>query len=393
MRLQHSFTKSRAVVTVASPQGELTTVPYRAPDDTGFMSRVSPVNGATANATIYACIALLSAAVADSEFRVLTPVGTRLRAETRLMVGRTWYWRVFTNSLLTHGNAYAAIGGNGALLPAIYGSSRRMADGTLRHDVTLIDGRMLTGLSDDQCFHVHLDGYDGAMSPSPIVCAARMALGLGSSAASSMSADLAAGMRARIVLELHPELSGFTDEQRGQLTAMLQEGFSGIAKRGEIPVLPAGIKAAELGGPSAVDLQIIELMRWSVEDICRVYRVPPRMVGAHAENQRTGSAFEAQATQFIRNAVRPLCNLIAGELSYQLFAGRLDVELDPSRQAMGSFGERVNAVDKAVAKGGVLTIDEGREVLGYGPRPGGEGDRLLSPTGAPDQREGQNNDD
>ena len=172
---------------------------------------------------------------------------------------------------------------------------------------------------------------------------------------------------------------------------MLRDGFGKITARGLVPVLPPGVKASQLGGPSAVDLQIIELMRWSVEDICRVYRVPPRMVGAHAENQRTGSAFEAQATQFIRHSVRPLCNLIAGELSYQIFAGRFDVEIDPSRQAMGSFSERVNAVDKAVAKGGVLTINEGREVLGYPPRT--DGDRLLSPTGAPDQRERSGDDD
>ena len=390
MRL-HSLSRAHAPVETPSPRAALTVVPFTEPDDTGYMTRVSPATSVTTNATIYACIALLSAAVADSEFRVLTSIGTRRDAETRLMVRRAWHWRVFAHSLLTYGNAYALIEDDGSLLPAIYGSSQRSADGPLHHDVTLIDGRVMAGLSDDRCFHVHLDGYDGTMSPSPIVCAAQMALGLGNAAASSMGTDLQAGMRGRTVLELDAEMQGWTADQARDVTEMLRDGFGKITARGLVPVLPPGVKASQLGGPSAVDLQIIELMRWSVEDICRVYRVPPRMVGAHAENQRTGSAFEAQATQFIRHSVRPLCNLIAGELSYQIFAGRFDVEIDPSRQAMGSFGERVNAVDKAVAKGGVLTINEGREVLGYPPRT--DGDRLLSPTGAPDQRERSGDDD
>lgn len=385
MRL-HSLSRSLATVETPSPQAALTMVPLAAPDDTGYMARVSPATGVTSNATIYACVALLSASVADSDFRVLTPIGTLRRPETRLIARRPWHWRILAHSLLTHGNAYALVESDGSLTPALYGSSQRSADGPLRHDVTLIDGRVMAGLDDTQCFHVHLDGYDGAMSPSPIVCAAQMALGLGHAAASTMGTDLRAGMRGRTVLELHPEMQGWSDDQSRDVTEMLRDGYGKITARGLVPVLPAGVKASQLGGPSAVDLQIIELMRWSVEDICRAYRVPPRMVGAHAENQRTGSAFEAQATQFIRHSVRPLCNLIAGELSWQIFDGRFDVEIDPSQQAMGSFGERVNAVDKAVAKGGVLTINEGREVLGYSKRE--DGDRLLSPTGAPDQREG-----
>ena len=51
------------------------------------------------------------------------------------------------------------------------------------------------------------------------------------------------------------------------------------------------------------------------------------------------------------------------------------------RISRGSFHERVNEIDQAVAKAGVLTINEGRERLGYDPRP--DGDVLISPKGAP----------
>ena len=82
MRL-HSLSRAHALVKTPSPRAALTVVPFTEPDDTGYMTRVSPATSVTTNATIYACIALLSAAVADSEFRVLTSIGTRRPAETR----------------------------------------------------------------------------------------------------------------------------------------------------------------------------------------------------------------------------------------------------------------------------------------------------------------------
>ena len=343
---------------------------------------------ATRSAAVSACVSLLADSIADADWKVKEPNGvTSIRWQRRLR-SRRWYWRVFAYALLTDGNGFFFKTGqrDTPLLPAIDGHSTKQHDGSLRHRLTTIDNATRDGLTDEQVVHIHLAGFDGVSSPSPIVSAARDALSMASAATEGLQVDLRAGMSGRTILEMSPEMVGITDEQRGALTDVMCKGFSGLRKRGLVPILPPGFTAAQMGGPSPVDLQVIELLRWTVEDICRIYRVPPRMIGAHADTQRSGSAFEAQAVQYVRWAVRPLCNLIADEITHQLLPAGWSAELDPSKQAMGTFGERVTAANAAVAKGGLLTINEGRAVLGHEPHP--DGDRLISPIGAPDQREG-----
>ena len=64
-------------------------------------------------------------------------------------------------------------------------------------------------------------------------------------------------------------------------------------------------------------------------------------------------------------------------------AAGLVVRMPADRIRAGSWTEQVRAVDQAVAKAGVMTINEGRRLLRLPPRP--DGDRLLQPKGAPTQ--------
>ena len=357
------------------------------PDDEGFMAftPLSP-EAATRSAAVSACVSLLADSIADAEWKVTEPNGVFSLRWSRRLRSRRWYWRVFAFGLLTDGNGFFLRTGNAnrPLLPAVTGHSARQHDGSLRHTLTTIDNITRNGLSDEQVVRVHMAGFDGVAAPSPIVSAARDALSMVDAATTGLQIDLRSGARGRTILELDREMEGFGDERMAALTKLLEHGFGGLLKRGRVPILPPGVRTQQMGGPSPVDLQVIELLRWTVEDICRIYKVPPRMIGAHADTQRTGTAFEAQAVQYVRWAVRPLCNLIADEVAHQLLPEGWSAELDPSKQAMGTFGERVTAANAAVAKGGLLTINEGRAVLGHEPRE--DGDRLISPIGAPDQR-------
>lgn len=382
VRLAHAFVPKAHLIVSA-----------QAPDDEGFMSHApaSP-QSATRSAAVSACVGLLADSIADADWKVKDPNGvTSFRWQRRLRL-RRWYWRVFAYSLLTDGNGFMLRTGqrDTPLLPAIEGHSTRQHDGSLRHRLTTIDNVTRDGLPDDAVVRVHLAGFDGVSSPSPIVSAARDALSMAGAATEGLQVDLRAGVSGRVVLQTDAEFMGITADQRREITELLRDGFSGLRKRGLVPVLPPGITSTQMGGASAVDLHVIELLRWTVEDICRIYKIPPRMIGAHAETQRTGSAFEAQAVQYVRWAVRPLCNLIADEIAHQLLPAGWTAELDPSKQAMGTFGERVTAANAAVAKGGLLTINEGRAVLGHEPH--ADGDRLISPIGAPDQREPASDD-
>ena len=340
----------------------LLTIHAAPPDAEGYMSFTPATpEAATRSAAVSACVSLLADGIADADWKVKEPNGvTSIRWQRRLQ-SRRWYWRVFVYSLLTDGNGFFYKTGqrDAPLLPAIDGHSTKQHNGSLLHRLTTIDNVTRDGLADDAVVRIHLAGFDGVSSPSPIVSAARDALGMANAATEGLQTDLRAGVSGRTILELDKELEGFGDERMASLTKLLRDGFSGLRRRGLVPVLPPGVTTAQMGGPSPVDLQVIELLRWTVEDICRIYKVPPRMIGAHADTQRTGAAFEAQAVQYVRWAVRPLCNPIADEVTHQLLPAGWSAELDPSKQAMGTFGERVAATDKAVARGGMLTINEG----------------------------------
>ena len=80
---------------------------------------------------------------------------------------------------------------------------------------------------------------------------------------------------------------------------------------------------------------------------------------------------------------RVQAQLTAKLLSAEEAADGLVVRMPADRIREGSWTEQVRAVELAVARGGLLTPNEGRQRLRYPPLEGG--DQLLQPKGAPPQ--------
>lgn len=349
-----------------------------------------------ANAAFNACVDLLSHSIAMATWKLTnTADNPASKALHDFVEARYWYWVIFGQALFSSGNGFMVRDNNDELLPCLWGVAKRdNYNRELRYDVYTIREDYYVNVHPSRVFAVHLAGYNGLMSPSPIVKAAADALAMYNSAVQTMDTNMRSGVYGRTALEVDPELAGYTPEQRAELTELIRDGFSEITRHNLVPVLPPGISATQLGGASAVDLQIVELLKWTVEDLCRIHHVPPRQVGHYPAAAPRAQKFEDVMADYVRTAVRPKCKLIANEMKHQMLPRSIRADLDPSAEALGTFSDRVNAIDQAVAKAGTVTIDEGRMILegrlpAFPPRPNGEGDRLLSPTGAPDQREGQ----
>ncbi|PRD12593.1 phage portal protein [Pantoea coffeiphila] len=112
-------------------------------------------------------------------------------------------------------------------------------------------------------------------------------------------------------------------DQRERLRGYMQ-AFTGSRNAGKIMVLEGGLKYQNVTmNPEAA--QMLESRSFSIEEICRWFRVPPFMVG-HADKQSSwASSVEGMNLQFLTNTLRPLLVNIEQEISRCLLDGDDDL--------------------------------------------------------------------
>jgi hypothetical protein len=152
----------------------------------------------------------------------------------------------------------------------------------------------------------------------------------------------------------------------------LREAFDEQSKKmatGGMPILAAGLKFQQLSVDS-VDAQLIEAQRMSLEDICRVFGVPPPLVGdlSHA----TLNNSETLIQHFLSMSLGSYLEHIERSFD-RLFA--LDnssyIELDTSALLRTDFAARVDGLTKAI-QGGLMVPNEARKREGLSPVDGGD---------------------
>ena len=172
------------------------------------------------------------------------------------------------------------------------------------------------------------------------------------------------GVNLRAAITIVPELFGrILPEQLQQYQDTLNQSYATARRKGQIPLLSPGFGLATVGGLSAADIQLIELLKYSVEDIGRAFGVPPRMLGHFHEGAKVATTFEGHAVDFERWSVQEHVQRVQAQLTTKLVsaddaAQGLVVRMPADRIRAGSWTEQVRAVDQAVAKAGVMTINE-----------------------------------
>lgn len=159
-----------------------------------------------------------------------------------------------------------------------------------------------------------------------------------------------------------------TREQMTTLRLAFEEQAQGMSA-GKIPVLAGGLKFQPLSINSQ-DAQLVEAQRLSLEDICRVFGVPPPLVGdlSHA----TLSNAEILVQHFLSMSLGSYLEHTerAFDRLFGLTGGNEYIELDVSALLRTDFAGRIDGLTKAV-QGGLLTPDEARNREGYAPVKGG----------------------
>lgn len=182
--------------------------------------------------------------------------------------------------VLLRGNAYAEIvrGGNGrpqALLPLHPDRVNilRNQAGRLLYDVTDEGGRVRRLLA-DEVLHVRYHSDDGIVGRSPIQVA-RDTVGLALAERTHGNKMFEQGTKLSGVIESPP---GTTKEQATQIRESWAAGQAGVGNHGKTPVLPQGAQYKTVS-MTLEDAEWIEARRMSVEEVARLFRVPPVLIG------------------------------------------------------------------------------------------------------------------
>lgn len=181
--------------------------------------------------------------------------------------------------------------------------------------VSPIDGPSYV-LHREDVIHLTSLGFDGLTSPSPLTYAALEAIGIALSAQEHAGQFFSGGANFDYALTAEKKMD---DKQLLQLKASLiaraQNGGRGPL------ILTGGLAPAQLSVNSK-DAEILATRLFTVEEICRIFGVPPSMVGHGSAASNFGTGIAQQGMGFTRYTLQRHLEPIKQELNSKLWPVR-----------------------------------------------------------------------
>ena len=263
---------------------------------------------------VYACVRVIAETIASLPLHIYeeTDAGSRKANEHplyRLLHDEpnaemtSFIWREVTLShLLLYGNAFSQIIRSGrskivGLYPLLpdHMAVDRDSKGKLTYTYTTSEGKTVL-LAPEDVLHIPGLGFDGVMGYSPIALE-KAAIGLGIAAEEYGSKFFQNGARPSGILS-HPN----TVKDPASLRASWNAAYGGSSNASRVAVLEEGMTFVPLSMPNN-EAQFLETRKFQVTEICRIFRVPPHMIGDL--ERATFSNIESQNISFAVHTIRP----------------------------------------------------------------------------------------
>lgn len=163
-------------------------------------------------------------------------------------------------------------------------------------------------------------------------------------------------------------------EQRAQEQAWMSKAVGGVHGAGKTLVLEGGYKYTPMS-VSPADAQMLENRAYSVEDICRWFRVPPFMVGHTEKSTSWGTGLEQQTLAFLTHTLTPYLDRIEAAIQKRLLTPVEQREYFVKFSIEGLL--RADSAARAAlytsaTQNGWMTRNEVREKEDLDPLPGGD---------------------
>ncbi|EFE9360667.1 TPA: phage portal protein [Escherichia coli] len=303
---------------------------------TSSSGKVVTADKAMRLSAVWACVRLLSESVSTLPLKVYErqPDGSRKLAQSNTVyqvlcrrpnpeMTPSRFMLMVVASICLRGNAFVEklfIGSRlVSLVPLLPQNMvvKRLDNGRLQYTYTE-NGKQRV-IPTEKVMHIRGFGLDGVCGMMPTMAGVDVF-------GAAMSVDESAAK----IFENGLQSSGFLSaeqaldkDQRERLRGYMQ-AFTGSKNAGKIMVLEGGLKYQNVTmNPEAA--QLLESRSFSIEEICRWFRVPPFMVGHTTKQSSWASSLEGMNLQFLTHTLRPLLINIEQEISRCLLNGDEDV--------------------------------------------------------------------
>ena len=364
-----------------------------------------PVNERTAMQTtaVYACVRILAEAVASLPLHVYEyqddggkklvhdhPLYYLLHDEPNPEMTSFVFRETLMSHLLIWGNAYAQIIRDGAgrvlglypLLPdkmevqrddkgnIYYVYSRNSDENPMFKEYGNIK------LKAEAVLHIPGLGFDGLIGYSPIAMA-KNAVGMTLACEEYGASFFANGANPGGVLE-HPGVLKDPSKVRESWNSV----YRGVSNAHKIAVLEEGMKYQQIGIPPE-EAQFLETRKFQINEIARLYRIPPHMVGDL--DKSSFSNIEQQSLEFVKYTLDPWVIRWEQSLQRSLLLpgekGKYFIKLNVDGLLRGDYQSRMNGY--AVGRqNGWFSANDIREMENMNPIPDEEGGNLYLINGA-----------
>jgi len=343
------------------------------------------VQSAIQLSTVYACVRVISETVASLPLGIYEtvndgnekatdhPLYRLLHDEPNSEMTSFVFREVMLAHLLLYGNSYSQIIRSGkntviALYPLLpdHMDVDRDSKGNLTYTYTTSDGKTVV-MKPRDVLHIPGLGFDGVMGYSPIALE-KNAIGLGIASEEYGSKFFSNGARPSGILT-HPN----TVKNPKALRESWNSAYGGSSNSNRVAILEEGMKFEPIAIPNN-EAQFLETRKFQVDEICRIYRVPPHLVGnlEHA----TFSNIEHQSIDFAVHTIRPWLVRIEQAMNRALLSdqekGRFFVQFNIDGLMRGDYKSRMEGY--AIGRqNGWLSANDIRALENQNPIPADQG--------------------
>ena len=242
----------------------------------------------------------------------------------------------------------------------------RDKNGVLTYTYSTSTGQRVV-LTPEEVLHIPGLGFDGVMGYSPIALE-RNAIGLGIASEEYGSKFFSNGARPSGILT-HPN----TVKNPAALRESWNSIYGGSGNANRVAILEEGMRFEPIAIPNN-EAQFLETRKFQVDEICRIFRVPPHLVGdlEHA----TFSNIEHMSIDFAVHTIRPWLVRIEQSMNRALFTdqekGRFYVQFNIDGLMRGDYKSRMEGY--AIARqNGWMSANDIRALENQNPIPAEEG--------------------
>ncbi len=225
-------------------------------------------------------------------------------------------------------------------------------------------------LGPENVLHVPGLGFDGITGYSPVALA-KNAIGLNIAAEEYGGRFFSNNATPSGILS-----TAGTIKDPSKVRDAWQLAYGGISNSNKVAVLEDGLQYQAISMPNS-DAQFLETRKFQIEEICRIYQVPPHMVADLSKS--SFSNIENQSISFVVHTIRPWLVRLEQAMNRKLFLegekGKCFVSFNASALMRGDYKSRMDGYAIGI-QNGFFSVNDVRRMENMDPISEEEGGEL-----------------